>query len=220
MPELCAGSMGLAQVMCLIDSEPQDAEALATLAIVLEGCLQPVLELGLARLDRRVFAALPMRQFIQALGGMKDRRKADAAAQTVAQHQGPHHDGHIVAQLVPQMNQGAFSRLHSQARFLFSRLLANEERIEHRRRRAGDQVNAGVPGDGLSGAIPEGNPAFAVDQGNALRKAIQRGFKQLRPIGHPCPFNCFIGVGQANLTALRWEQKRLDAAQGRGLRHG
>jgi hypothetical protein len=91
--------------MSLVDGNPQHAEALPALLKVLQGRFQPDFKLHQVRFRTGVFAVLSMRQRVQALDGMKDNRRANAFAQPVAQHQGPHRHRHIMAQLMSQMNQ-------------------------------------------------------------------------------------------------------------------
>ena len=79
-----------------------------------------------------VFAGLPVRQRVQALGGMKERGGADALTQAIAQNQDPRDHRHTVAQLVPSVYQGpaALRRCDAGPRILHSALASNEQRLQ------------------------------------------------------------------------------------------
>jgi hypothetical protein len=107
------GPVGLAQIVRLIDGDPQHAEDQAAVREVFKFRLQPFFEFRLTRLHALVVACLTVRQRIQALRGMKDDCRADVPAQPVAQHQDSRHRRHVVTQLMPHVNQASAARLRA-----------------------------------------------------------------------------------------------------------
>ncbi len=109
----CSGSVGLAQLVGLVDGDPQQTENQAAVRKVLKQSLQPFFKRRLVGFHATAFACLSMRQSLQTLSGMKNDCRADVPAQPVAQRQGSRHHRHIVAQLMQGVNQASATRLRA-----------------------------------------------------------------------------------------------------------
>jgi hypothetical protein len=77
----------------------------------------------------------------------------------------------------------------------------NQQWLQRRGNWPRQQVHARVAGDGFRSPVPEHRLALRAEQRDALGNTVQRGFKQLRAIGHSSSSIFYIGTPRTNFTA-------------------
>jgi hypothetical protein len=90
----------LAQIVSLIDTDPENPKGRAAPDVIFDQALEAVFKVCLARFHRLILAGFSAWQSIELVCGMKEDARADTLPEAVAEDQIADDDGHFMTQVV------------------------------------------------------------------------------------------------------------------------
>jgi hypothetical protein len=153
----CAGAVGSAQVVSLIDADPKDPKGWSAADVIVDQVPQMVFEICPGRFHRFIFAGVTAGKRIELVSGMEEDAQPDAPSERVAEDKIANDQRYFVSQLVADSREKS-PWLGCAGDFL--NILNGsfaEEGLEVLRDRAPHDFDPGVPTDGDGCLIPKGH---------------------------------------------------------------